>query len=248
MEIKQDWAFYFTLIDDKNASIRLNLALSEVAPIKDYSIRTWFGVKLLNPDENGMTTREEFPKICEIEDSISEILENNGAIMVGSIKNDGTMQMCFYSKDAKNHEELINSVMQNHSEYQYGTDYTEDNEWGYYFDFLYPSEYEYQTIQNQKIIMQLANAENNDELEREVDHWLYFATENDTENFIKEVKEIGYTILSKEEIEGEMPILLHISRNDTTIWGDVNNYVWELITIAKNNNGIYDGWGCPVAK
>lgn len=248
MEIKQDWAFYYCLVENTDASIRLNLALAEIAPIEQYPFRIWFSVKLLNPNEKGLTTNEEYPKICEIEDDIAGILENNGAIMVGALKNNGTADWYFYSNQTENIENLINSVMKKHKEYLYGFDIKEDRPWSDYFDFLYPEEFEMQTIQNRKVLMQLDKMGDNREKERKVDHWIYFQTENDRENFIQEAKKLGYNILSKEKLEGAYPYQLNIDRTDNTIWGNVDNYVWQLVTLAKENNGIYDGWGCPIEK
>ncbi|MXV38215.1 DUF695 domain-containing protein [Flavobacteriaceae bacterium Ap0902] len=248
MEINQDWAYYYSLVQDKPASIRLNLALAEVAPIEDYALRTWFSVKLLNPDENGLTTNEEFEKIGEIEDAVSDALANSGAIFVGTIKNNGMADFYFYSKEIYNYKEIIHTVMSNYKEYRFAIDTQEDATWSAYFDFLYPSAYEMQTIRNRKVLMQLDQLGDDPEKERKVDHWIYFKSEKDRDNFIKEAEILGYHILSLEKVEGEYPYQLNIDRLDNTIWDNVDNYVWELVTIANENNGYYDGWGSPIMK
>ncbi|MEG1239409.1 MAG: DUF695 domain-containing protein, partial [Flavobacterium sp.] len=74
LEVPQDWVFYICRVEDKPASIRINLALDQMAPIENYDKRIWFSVKLKDPDENGFTSKEEFPKICEIEDTIIDAL------------------------------------------------------------------------------------------------------------------------------------------------------------------------------
>ncbi len=248
MEIKQDWGYYFCLIENTDASIRLNLALPEIAPIADYKYRVWFSIRLLNPSESGLTTNEEFPKVCEIEDQIADSLENNGAIMVGAVKNNGTADLFFYTKQTDHYEELIGNIMQNHQEYQYATDFKEDEQWSDYFDFLYPSDYEFQTIQNRKVLMQLDQHGDHPEKERKVDHWIYFQTENDRELFIQKVKKLNYSVLSKDKVDGQYPFQLNIERTDNTLWDNVDKYVWELVSLAKEHNGIYDGWGCPICE
>lgn len=249
IEVKQDWGSYFCLVEDNHASIRINLALEETASTKEYNQRTWFSVKLLNPDENGFTTQEEFPVICKIEDDILEALEKNNAIFVGALKTNGMFDMYLYSKDTAGYEEIISSAMNKYPDYQFATDSREDIEWSDYFDFLYPGEYEYQTIQNQKFLLSLQEHGDNPEKEREVDHWIYFKTEEDRDNYIKKVEELGYKILSAEKAEeGDFPFQLNISRQNNTNWSDVNEYVWELKSIASENNGEYDGWGCPIVK
>ena len=249
MEVPQDWVFYACNVESNPASIRINLALDKIAPIENYATRIWFSVKLKNPDSNGFTTKEEFPKICQIEDDIVDALTEKGAIMAGALKTNGTFDLYLYSKKTDNYEEIIHKVMaKNHSEYEYATDFKEDKTWEDYFNFLYPNEYEYQSIQNQKILFQLGQHGDNPEIEREIDQWLYFDSEEKRENYIAEVQQIGYKILSKENgtEDSETFFQLNISRANSTI--EIDDYVWELIDIAKKHNANYDGWGCPIAK
>ena len=250
VEIEQEWASYFCRVNHNPASIRLNLALAKIAPIEDYNYRIWFSVKLLNPDENGFTTKEEYPEICRIEDDLLKPFEQKGDVFTGALKSNGTFDMYIYSKNANGYEEAIRSVMARHADYRYATDCREDAGWSDYFDFLYPAEYEYQTIMNERVLMGLQQHGDNPEMEREVDHWIYFGTEKDRDNFIEKVEGFGYKVLSKDNLEkGEgAPYQLNISRQDNTLPGNVNEYVWELICLAKENNGSYDGWGCPIAK
>lgn len=249
IDIKNDWASYFCRVEDKPGSIRLNLALNEIAPIEKYKYRIWFSIKLLKPDENGFTTREEFPTICDIEDDISNALEKVGVILVGALKTNGTFDLYFYSKNIEGFEKIINSVMKNYSDYNYATDSKTDNEWNDYFNFLYPGEYEYQTILNQRVLMNLDKEGDNSESEREIDHWLYFKTEDDRNNYIPKIEKIGYKVISKNNLEeGQYLYQLNISKVSDAYSNTINDSVWELITLSKEDNGVYDGWGCPIAK
>lgn len=250
LQVPMDWDLYFTRVDDNLASIRLNLALNSIAPIEKYSHRIWFSVQLLNPDENGFTTREEFPTISQIEDDIADALAEKGVLQVGAVKTNGVLDLYFYSKDDKDYRDLINSVMRKYPDYKYATDIKKDAEWNDYLTFLYPAEYEFQTIQNQKVITQLEKHGDNPELKREVDHWIYFKSEGGLDRYIQQVEVLGYKVLSKNKLtdDKEYPFQVNISRQDNTIWNNVNEYTWELYTLAKENDGQYDGWGCPIAK
>ncbi|RPD98823.1 DUF695 domain-containing protein [Aureibaculum marinum] len=247
IEIKQDWASYFTRVDDNPASIRLNLGLYEIAPIEKYENRLWFSVQLLNPDHNGFTTREEFPAICKIEDDISDALEKKGAIVAGALKTNGTFDLYFYTTTKIDIAKLASEVMQRHPNYRYATDSKIDVKWSDYFDFLYPNEYEYQTILNQRVLNNLHQEGDNPNSERPIDHWINFQTEADRNSFITAVEKIGFKILSKEKTEKNL-FQLNISKISDINWNTINDSVWELITIAKDNNGFYDGWGCPISK
>lgn len=199
IEVPQDWASYFSGVDDKPASFRLNLALKTIAPIENYGVRVWFSIKVLDPDENGLTTREEFPAICDIEDDVSAVLEEMGMIAVGALKTNGTFDLYFYAKEIGDFEERIASVMKKHPKYSFMTDYKEDTDWGDYANFLYPGEYEFQTIQNQRVLINLNQQGDNPEAEREIDHWLYFEKEENREAVISKAENIGYKVLSKKK-------------------------------------------------
>ncbi len=250
VKIEQEWASYFCRINNNPASVRLNLALAKIAPIEDYKYRLGVSVKLLNPDENGFTTKEEYPDICRIEDDISSAFEQKGDILAGAVKSNGSFDMYIYSKDSAVYENPIRSVMADHASYKYATDCKEDAQWSDYFDFLYPAEYEFQTIMNQRVLMNLQQYGDNPEIEREVDHWIYFGTEKYRDNFIEKAIAAGYKVLSKNNLDNgeEAPYQLNISRQDNTLPASVNEYVWELVSLTKENNGSYDGWGCPIAK
>ena len=56
-EIKQNWNFYMCRVDDKPASIRLNLALSNIAPVEDYKHRLSIFIKMNNPTMDSHLTR-----------------------------------------------------------------------------------------------------------------------------------------------------------------------------------------------
>ena len=249
LEIEHDWASYFCRVEDKPASIRLNLALNEIAPIEKYNHRIWFSIKLLDPDENGLSTKEEFPVICKIEDDISEALEKLGMILVGALKTNGTFDLYFYSKNTGEFEEVANSVMKKHSNYSYAIDAKADNDWNDYFDFLYPGEYEYQTILNQKVLINLETNGDNSESEREIDHWLYFETEKDRNSYIQKIEKIGYKVISTNILDkGKNAYQLNISKVSNANRNTINDFVWELIILSKEDNGTYDGWGCPIVK
>lgn len=251
IEVTQDWASFFCRIEDKLASIRLNLALHQVAPINGYQEQIWFSVKFLNPDKNGFTTREEFETINAIEDTIVDnINAKQDVILAGAIKTDGRLDLYMYTSATDGIEKMVNTTMlQQFKEYSFAIDFKEDKGWNDYYNFLYPNPYEFQTIQNGKVMMQLREHGDNPEMKRKVDHWVYFKNDNEANIFIEAVIDLGYEILNKEQNEEqEFQYSVNIAREDLTLPDEVNHYVWELVELATKNNGMYDGWGCPIAN
>lgn len=250
VEVPQDWALYFSRIEDNPAAIRLNLALDKIAPIDGYKYAVSFSTEMLDPSENGFPKNEEFQMLNSIEDDTTAALEGKDTIMAAVIKCNGLFEIYLYAKTQKGHDDLFRSVMKAYPQYSYSVDVNEDAEWDTYFNFLYPNDYEFQTIQNQRVLVHLQQRGDNEEMEREVDHFLYFPTEESREKYIRQVEALSYKVLAKEKNENnpEYPYTLNISRQDNTVWSNVNEYVWELISLAKECDGLYDGWGCPIAK
>lgn len=60
---QEDWDFYLTNVDDKLSSIAVDLGLKSVAPIVDKQHIVWISLKMNNPREDGLSSKEEFEKL-----------------------------------------------------------------------------------------------------------------------------------------------------------------------------------------
>ena len=251
LEIQQNWSSFFCRIEDKPASIRLNLALKPLAPIKDYGQQICFSVKFMNPDESGFTTREEFEMINAIEDTIIEnISSKHNIVFAGAVKTDGRLDLYIYTQSIKGIDNIINSTMQTKfGDYQYVFDIKEDEEWKNYHSFLYPNPFEFQGIKNREVTFQLEQNGDNPEVKRMVDHWIDFKDKSNLKSFIDSAVAKGFEVLSEQQNDHEeFKYSLNIAKENITVLSEVNDYVWELMELAKDNNGVYGGWGCPVVN
>ena len=250
-EIPQNWDFSMCRIENKPASIRTNLGLYNVAPLEGYTHRLQFYIEMKHPTSEGLSSNEEYPILCDIEDAICESAEGEGAIMVSAIKNDGFLELWFYSHETEILAKVCQEALSSFEGYHCGYNQAEDPQWDAYFDFLYPDPYSYQAIQNRKVIMQLE--QNGDKLEvpREIDHFIYFKTAEQQQGFAKEAQEKGFTVLLNDEedartraAEGQAyPYTVQATGKDSP--ENINNIVWDIMDLAEPFEGDYDGWGCP---
>jgi len=209
-------------VDDKPASIRLNLSLYDIAPVEDYNHRISLFINMNNPTENGLSSNEEYPILCDIEDEVIK---------------------------PEKSEELCKEALKKFPNYQWNCSVAEDVKWDIYFNFLYPDIYSYKAMMNRSVIENLMKQGDNLEKEREIDHWLYFYSEESLNLAAKKVEELGYKILSSKKMEDETDTYqINISRMDNVVFNHINEVVWELVEIAESLNGYYDGWGCTVAE
>ena len=248
-EYKQDWDFYLTNVDNKLSSIAVDLGLHNYAPIKDQDNVVWISIKMNNPRQDGLSSNEEFELLGEIEDAlVAAINSRHNSTFVGRLTSNGHRDFYFYFGDTTLYDKTISELMGSYPKYEYDFGAKEDKRWGGYFDFLYPAPEQFQRIQNRRVIDNLEK--NGDKLTkaREVDHWIFFKSEQDREKFLQKINADGYVIVDKDfdRSLGESPYRLHIKRIDKVDQVSVDGYVIHLWKIAVECNGDYDGWETSV--
>ena len=248
--LPQNWDFFMCRIEGAPASIRTNLALIEVAPLEGLTQRLQFCIKMKNPTPEGFPSNEEYPILCAIEDAIGEKAEAAGAVLVSVIKSEGVLELWFYCDNAETLVDICQKTLGNFEGYLYQDFSVEDPEWEDYFDFLYPDEFSYQTMQNRKVLMQLEKNGDKMEVPREIDHFFYFKEAAQQQAFAKEAEAKGFKVrfnndefVEDRKAEGkEYPYMVEATREDSPL--DIDDIVWDLLELASPFEGEYDGWGC----
>ena len=248
--LPQNWDFFMCRIEGAPASIRTNLALIEVAPLEGLTQRLQFYIKMQNPRPDGLSSNEEYPILCDIEDAIGEKAEATGAVSAGVVKSEGFLELWFYTQNAEALAKTCEEALQAFQGYESGYNIAEDPEWEDYFDFLYPDEFSYQTMQNRKVLMQLEKNGDKMEVPREIDHFIYFKEAAQQQAFAKEAEAKGFKVrfnddefVEDRKAEGkEYPYMVEATREDSPL--DIDDIVWDLLELASPFEGDYDGWGC----
>ena len=248
--LPQNWDFFMCRIEGAPASIRTNLALIEVAPLEGLTQRLQFYIKMQNPRPDGLSSNEEYPMLCDIEDALGDKAEAMGAVLAGVVKSEGFLELWFYTQNAEALAKTCEDALQTFEGYQSGYNIAEDPEWEDYFGFLYPDEFSYQTMQNRKVLMQLEKNGDKMEVPREIDHFFYFKEADQQQAFDKEAEAKGFKVrfnddefVEERKAEGkEYPYMVEASREDSPL--DIDDIVWDLLELASPFEGNYDGWGC----
>ena len=248
--LPQNWDFFMCRIEGAPASIRTNLALIEVAPLEGLSQRLQFYIKMQNPRPDGLSSNEEYPILCDIEDALGDKAEAIGAVLAGVVKSEGFLELWFYTQNAEALAKTCEDALQTFEGYQSGYNIAEDPEWEDYFGFLYPDEFSYQMMQNRKVLMQLEKNGDKMEVPREIDHFIYFKEAAQQQAFAKEAEAKGFKVrfnddefVEDRKAEGkEYPYMVEATREDSPL--DIDDIVWDLLELASPFEGDYDGWGC----
>lgn len=154
----------------------------------------------------------------------------------------------FYIADKKGLKEKIEKYYEeNYSDYKFYLNITEDQNWEYYIEFLYPNQETLNYMADQSVIRNLYNAGDPLTKERRVNHWIYFSTESDMKKCKKELENKDFVIqYSGVNQQTDLPYELHFSRSDKVDINSIFPITTDLRNIAKEYKGEYDGWETTV--
>ena len=248
---EEEWDFYFSNVDDVIGSFYVDLGLIKIAPINDKPNLVWVSLKMNNPREDGLSSNDEFDKLREIEDRLNEFISSkHNSIYAGRLTSNNHRDFYFYFGDTTLYDNTISEAMVAFPSYSYEFGIKEDKEWELYLEFIYPNPRQYQSIQNRRVVENLES--NGDTLtkRRQVDHWIYFKTQDDRQNFLTKIKDEGFQIINQATIKEstDFPYTLQIARVDNVDLDSVNAYTLSLWELAGEYNGDYDGWETSIEK
>nr|WP_314679331.1 DUF695 domain-containing protein [uncultured Capnocytophaga sp.] len=252
-QIPQEWNVYRSWLDDDPAVFRLNLALDEVAPLEGFSYCVRITIELKNPDQNGFSTNER-PEIYAIEDKILRPLQSDKDILVAVLTVRGEVTWYFYTQAPELLQERLSTSWDSEFGYSYQVECSEDKPWNFFLKVSYPNIYEKQTIYNREILYACQENEDQVEVPRPIEHWLYFDTEQDMLSAIEKAAALGFTVYSSKkvvpeegkEVQEDLGYCLILSKENTPI--DIDGDTWDLIDIALDTHGGYDGWETILVK
>jgi uncharacterized protein (TIGR01619 family) len=244
----ENWKNYFCNVNDKLASIALNLGLNEEAPIASKPWLLWVWVYLQHPRPDGLSDQSEFETIRSIEDELQKRLASTcQAVEAGRITTDGHRESYFYGESTDGFEASIHAVMSNFSRYKFDLGTQHEPDWNQYRNVLYPSEESMQRIRNMDVLEVLEAHGDTLESVRDVHHWIYFKNSSDRKLFAEDVLQLGYTVVGQlEGLENEFPYSIQITRDQSVTPAKIDAAVLELFRLAKELDGEYDGWEAQV--
>lgn len=132
-----DWDFYELTLNDQRAFAYLDLAYYEIAPIQDKAYLHWLWLKLQFPNEEGLSTDQEYDQLIGFEDLLVQSMPNHTEF-VGRFTTDGTRQFYFYAPAPTPVVDWYEHCLGQYSSYRYQYDAKHDPGWHQYLHTLYP--------------------------------------------------------------------------------------------------------------
>jgi uncharacterized protein (TIGR01619 family) len=248
---EEDWAIYFSAVNEnQTGSILVDLGLYNFAPVESKPYLVSVITFMNNPTEDGLSSADENALLNQIEDYFIKLLvSTKRAIYTGRLKYGGKILSYFYSEKTDEIEEIISKASKNYADYRFEYNVKEEKDWRAYFEVLYPSPIELQSIQNRRVVENLERHGDKLEIERQVDHWIYFSSEADRKGFLDAIKDDGFKIVNNDQTDSEEAAFsLQLSRIDRVDYQSVDEYVLYLWEKAQEFNGTYDGWETFIIK
>jgi hypothetical protein len=248
---EEQWDVYLAQYEKGPGSIVLNMSLKEVAPMKTNPFILVTGVKFKDCLKDGMPTKNEFTNLYKVSDAVNKLLTHaTKIIFAGTFTYQCERLDYFYIPDTVGIRDRLNKLYsKSFPNYESYISIKHDANWEAYLSFLFPNEEILNYMGDQKVVLQLQQAGDKLEKERQVDHWIYFDTDKDMECFIRYASANKFKIASKGRTEqGPQKYKLQIARTDKVDLGSINKITSELRSEATKCKGDYDGWETFVAK
>jgi len=243
----EKWRPYLCNVNGKIASIFVDLALAEMAPIRSKPLLLWSWVDFLTPRPDGLSDGREAPILYKIEDALNlSVSRDCRAIPCGRITTEGRREFYFYGESDRGFDKAVETALKGFDGYVANSGSRHDPEWEQYFDVLYPSDDDIQRIANGDVLDTLTNQGDVLTVERNVDHWLYFPSELCREQFRNVATTAGYGVRSESRSEGELPFCIVVFRVQSVEQSSIDHTVLELLHLSQRFEGEYDGWETQV--
>ena len=249
--LSEDWDFYFCTVDHQPASIFLDLGIRESVPVAGREDLVWLRLYMKSPREDGMSGKEEYDALVELEDALGTALSTHSdrLQLVGRNTSDGTRDFYYYADNGTWAEATISSAMVQFPTYEFEVGSRHDPNWDAYLEFLYPSERDMQMIQNGRVLAVLERDGDQHDVVRSVSHWVYFDGAAARERFVVDVSAKGFKEVSRcDDASPPRPYGVTVSGETDVNYKSINNVTLQLFDLAKEHGGEYDGWETSVEK
>ena len=115
--MSDDWDFYFCNVDDRPASIFVDLGLAAEAPLPELPVVGYVRIHMRTPRDDGLSSQAEFEALTSVEHAL-ETLQADGAVAyVGRNTSDGYRDLLFYLRTAEAWDEHVADIMKAFPDY-----------------------------------------------------------------------------------------------------------------------------------
>lgn len=242
------WYTFPATMGEDQAWISYNHGYGEVAESDPRHNVLRIKLPLKNPSETGMPTNEEYPQLSIIDEMLDEKFSEVGGVYVGRLTVDGHRFFYFYLNiEEKQASEIIAEVTAETS-YQMQYVHEKDTDKKFYWEQLYPTDDDWQVIQDLKVLDSLSENGDMKDKEREVMHWAYFPSDSSCNHFAAWAKSENYELHFTGKDEDSSECYTKFTHVGAMHLGNITSHTIKLGRKARELGGRYDGWETSVEK
>ena len=243
----ENWKPYLCNVNDKLASIFVNLGLRGEVPIASKPWLLWTWVYFQSPRADGLSDGKEAPTLYKIEAALNPSLRYTcGAIPCGRITTEGRREFYFYAETHDGLLKAVNAGLKGFEGHRFDVGSQKDPEWEQYLNVLYPSSEDLQRIANMDLLDVLRDKGDVLTAAREVQHWMYFPSESARLLFRDAAVAVGYKFVSESGSKRDSPFGIVVGRTQSIEQASIDRTVIELLHLSQRFDGEYDGWETPI--
>lgn len=244
-KIIHDWENYVTSVGGKPISVNVDLALGQVAPIKENPFVVILRLKLRAPSTNGLPGVEEMKELDKLESRLVELLARQvGAMFAGRFTQRGIREFYFYSPDTLGYQNAINQSLFSLNEGEWLCQAKRDEKWENYFTVLYPSTLDLLKIESRKKLELMGVGEGIVLRNVEVEHYFEFENVDNRTKFLSAPENTGFKIVEMpalpDKSKGKFVLVLRRKEDPDFSW--IERRIVSLFILSQKNGGSYKGW------
>lgn len=244
-----DWDFHFLRVEDKPASIYVDLGALEFAPVAALPVLAYVRLRMNAPRADGLSSQEEFDALVAIEDHLEQQLAGSGTAYVGRCTTNACRDFFFYLADAAGWAARVADSMRAFPDYRFQADTRPEPDWACYREYLYPGPAAMQTIENRRVCDALSRHGDRLGAAREIDHWAYFPDARGRDAFVAAAHRLGFATRVVFDPDDEDPRYgAQIWRADIPSLAGIDDITLPLFELALEHGGEYDGWESVVVS
>ncbi|MDP5172276.1 MAG: DUF695 domain-containing protein [Bacteroidia bacterium] len=238
------WEFYFCSIEKHPASIMVDLAWEEFAPVRGHAELVEVELLLLSPDGDGLSDTSEAPRLFAMEDQLAAgMAKSLNAWYVGRLTGKGKRVFYFYTPTSMDISHAVDATLEDFPEYNWLVKHQYDPEWTLYRELLLPSEEEAHLIRNRRAFDELARRGDTFSARRPVNHQFTFPTQKQAESFLKKA---GMGSIAYQTEPKDSGTTLTFSTTHAMMRAELDEITWDFAQLAKSCKGSYLGWRSEV--
>jgi hypothetical protein len=242
------WEFFPCNMDGRDAFIFVDVGIAEAiheAPSTLIRVRLTF--RSVHP--TGLPTEEDMEPANAIEDRLEEFALSVDDWYVGRITTDGFRDFYVYSTQSPIDWANLITTLNEESGYMLKLSALDDPKHECYFQYLYPADEDWRVIGDLRVIQQVAEAGDDGQEARPINHWTYFDNEADAAPFIAWAESADFLLLpGSAPTEESDEYCVRLQHEGTLALDDITSRTIELVRKAAEFGGRYDGWETPVVK